>query len=142
MVGGSCKLLAYFLSLSLYANHALARVSNVTFVDPPTTCGTVTISWRGGVPPFTVTIFQVDAHAEPSTDGTPAGIPVQEAETGNARRVLWTVAVEPGEVLVVVVRDGLEEDASSPKRVVQTSNNVTCLAAVVCYFGLKWPATQ
>jgi hypothetical protein len=57
------------------------------------------------------------------------------AETGNARRVVWTAAVQAGENLVAVVRDGLEQNSSSSKRVVQASNNVTCLAALVRYFG-------
>lgn len=128
MIGGRLIFFAYFLSLSLYANHALAQVTNITFSDRPTTCSPVTVSWKGGTPPFTVVFSTVDALR---ADGTIQGFPVQVSGTGNARRVVWTAAIQAGEVLVAIVRDGLERNFVSPKRVVQASNNVTCLSALV-----------
>lgn len=136
MVGRGFNVFFSFLSLSLSANYALARVSNITFSDPPNPCSNVTISWQGGVPPFTVIILQFDAIARPGPEGTIPGNPVQIAEAGNARRLVWPANVKPGKAVVAVVRDGLEQDASSVKRVVQTSRNVNCLAAVVRYFHL------
>jgi len=135
MTGRRLLFFASFLSLSLYANHALARVSNITFSDGPTSCSPVTVSWHGGVPPFTVVFLSVDPLAEPRPDGTIPGILVRAPETGNARRVVWTAAVQAEEVLVAVVRDGLEQNASSGKTVVQASNNLTCLEALVRCFG-------
>jgi len=134
MIGCSLRFFAYFLSLSLYVNHALARVSNITFSDHPTTCSPLTVSWEEGVPPFTVVFLTVDAQAQLEPDGTIPGNLVRVAEVGNARRVLWTAAIQAGEVLVAIVRDGLQQNFSSAKRVVQASNDVTCLAALVRYF--------
>lgn len=136
MIGDRLFFFACFLSLSLYANYALARVSNITFSDHPTTCSPLTVSWQGGEPPFTVVFLTVNVRAEPEPDGTIAGNVVRVAETGNARRLVWTAAIKAGEVLVAVVRDGLQQNFSSAKRVVQTSNDVTCLAALVRYFSL------
>ena len=138
MIGGRSIFFAYFLSLSLYANHALAHVTNITFSDPPTTCNNFTVSWKGGIPPFTVVFSRVDTLVQPGPDGTIQGFPVQVAETGNARSVVWTAAIQAGEVIVAVIRDGLERNFISPKRIVQASNNVTCLSALVrgFLFGL------
>ena len=138
MIGGSLLFFAYFLSFSLYANYALARVSNITFPDQPTTCSPFTVSWQGGTPPFTVVLSAVDATVQPGPDGTIPGHPVLVAETGNARRVVWTAAIEAGEVLIAVVRDGLEQNFVSPKRVVQASHDVTCLEALVGFFHFFW----
>lgn len=138
MVCGRLNFFACLLSL-LSANYALARVENITFSGSPTQCSAVTISWQGGVPPFTVDVLQVDLFALPRPDGTIPGNLVQAVDTGNARRVVWTAAVVPGEVLVAVVRDGLNQNATSTKRVVSTSTNTACLEAVVCYFSLIWP---
>jgi hypothetical protein len=139
MVGDAFKLFTYFLFFSLHANYALARASNITFSDPPTTCSPVTISWQGGTAPFTVIVLQVDMLAKPGPDGTIPGIPVQVVPVGSARRVVWTATVEAGQTLVAVVRDGVEQNASSDTTVVQASSDVTCLAAVVCQFGLTSP---
>ena len=136
MIGDRLFFFTFILSLFLYANHALARVSNITFSDHPTTCSPLIVSWQGGVPPFTVVFLTVDVRAEPEPDGTIAGDVVRVADTGNARRVVWTAAIKAGKVLVAVVRDGLQQNFSSAKRVVQTSNDVTCLAALVRSFGL------
>lgn len=138
MIGGGLIFFAYFLSFSLYANHALARVSNITFSDQPTTCSPLTVSWQGGTAPFTVVLSSVDATVQPGPDGTIPGYPVLVAEAGNARKVVWTAAVEAGEVLIAVVRDGLEQNFVSPKMVVQASHNVTCLEALVRFFWSHW----
>ena len=131
MTGGRSIFLAYFLFLSLYANHALARITNITFSDPPTTCGDFTVSWKGGIPPFTVVFLEVDSLVQPGPDGTIRGFPIQVAEAGNARSVVWTATIQAGEVIVAVIRDGLERNFVSPTRVVQASNNVTCLSVLV-----------
>jgi hypothetical protein len=137
MVRGGLNFFPCLLSLlSLSADQALARVSNITFLSTPTVCSPVTISWLAGVPPFTVSVLQVDQFAQPGPDGIIPGNILQAADTGNARRVVWTAAVVPGEVLIAVVRDGLNQNATSPIRVVQTSTNTTCLESVVCSFDL------
>jgi len=139
MVGVGLNFYACLLSLLLlYANHVLARVENITFSDTPILCRPVTISWRGGVPPFTVSVLQVEPLSQPRPDGTIPGNIVQTVDTGNARRVVWTAAVVPGGFLVAVVRDGLNQSAPSPKRVVRTSTDTACLEAEVCSFGLVW----
>lgn len=132
MTGGRLIFFAYFLFLSLYANYALAQITNITFSDPPTTCSDFTVSWKGGIPPFTVVFL--DALVQPGPDGTIRGFPVQVAETGNARSVVWTATIQAGKVLVAVIRDGLQRNFVSPKTIVQASNNVTCLSALVCGF--------
>jgi hypothetical protein len=136
MIGGGLIFFAYLLSLSLYANHALAQVTNITFSDHPTTCSPLTVSWQGGVPPFAVAFKTVDARSQLEPNGIIPGNPVRVAETGNARRVVWTAAIQAGEVLVVVVRDGLGLNFSSAKRVVQASDDVTCLAALVRHLNI------
>ena len=141
MVGRRLNVFACLLFplLSLYVNHALARVSNITFSGAPALCKAVTISWEGGTPPFEVNVLQVDLLAQPGPDGIIPGNTVQAVDTGNARRVLWTANAEPGDVLVAVVRDGLNQNATSSRRVVQTSTDTACLEDVVCRFGLIWP---
>ena len=141
MVGRRLNVFAclLFSLLSLYVNHALARVSNITFLGSPALCKAVTISWQGGIPPFTVNVLQVDLFAQPGPDGIIPGNTVQAVDTGSARRVVWTATAEPGDVLIAVVRDGLNQNATSPRRVVQTSTDTACLEDVVCRFSLIWP---